>query len=177
MALISCPECGKQISDTTPSCPHCGYRLSINPVNKTIKLGKIVIVAAVVLSVIAGMLIYSNEKKSAEAMQTLISVIETTISSDHEIKSEKNKITVDFWSESLHFSVDEMKTFGFKKDTDVWVKVKESYITICNAIKNVCKSYDRSDVTVIVNLKNTRDDNETLCIITDGILTFDALDS
>ncbi len=28
MALISCPECGKQISDTTPSCPHCGYQFS-----------------------------------------------------------------------------------------------------------------------------------------------------
>lgn len=31
MALISCPECGKQISDTAPACPHCGYVLS--PVN------------------------------------------------------------------------------------------------------------------------------------------------
>ncbi len=28
MALISCPECGKQISDSTPTCPHCGYRFS-----------------------------------------------------------------------------------------------------------------------------------------------------
>lgn len=28
MALITCPECGKQISETTPSCPHCGYQLS-----------------------------------------------------------------------------------------------------------------------------------------------------
>lgn len=28
MALIACPECGKQISETTPSCPHCGYQLS-----------------------------------------------------------------------------------------------------------------------------------------------------
>lgn len=28
MALISCPECGKQISETTPSCPHCGYLFS-----------------------------------------------------------------------------------------------------------------------------------------------------
>lgn len=28
MALIKCPECGKEISDTTPSCPHCGYRFS-----------------------------------------------------------------------------------------------------------------------------------------------------
>lgn len=25
MALINCPECGKEISDTAQSCPHCGY--------------------------------------------------------------------------------------------------------------------------------------------------------
>lgn len=24
MALIACPECGKQISDKAPTCPHCG---------------------------------------------------------------------------------------------------------------------------------------------------------
>lgn len=29
MALINCPECQKQISDTTASCPHCGYKLSV----------------------------------------------------------------------------------------------------------------------------------------------------
>lgn len=25
MALIKCPECGKEISDKAPACPHCGY--------------------------------------------------------------------------------------------------------------------------------------------------------
>lgn len=25
MALVPCPECGKQMSDHAPSCPHCGY--------------------------------------------------------------------------------------------------------------------------------------------------------
>lgn len=25
MALITCPECGQQVSDTAKSCPHCGY--------------------------------------------------------------------------------------------------------------------------------------------------------
>lgn len=28
MALISCPECGKQISDKAPACPHCGAPVS-----------------------------------------------------------------------------------------------------------------------------------------------------
>ncbi|WP_366944958.1 zinc-ribbon domain-containing protein [uncultured Bilophila sp.] len=27
MALVSCPECGKEISDAAQSCPHCGYEL------------------------------------------------------------------------------------------------------------------------------------------------------
>ena len=30
MALINCPECGKQISDRAASCPDCGY-----PINAT----------------------------------------------------------------------------------------------------------------------------------------------
>lgn len=31
MALISCPECGKEISDQVTACPHCGY-----PCNKEV---------------------------------------------------------------------------------------------------------------------------------------------
>ena len=34
MALISCPECGKQISDQAPACIHCGYPLP-KPVSYT----------------------------------------------------------------------------------------------------------------------------------------------
>ena len=32
MPLITCPECGKQVSDQATSCPHCGYPLT--PVKK-----------------------------------------------------------------------------------------------------------------------------------------------
>lgn len=28
MSLITCPECGKQVSDKAPACIHCGYPLS-----------------------------------------------------------------------------------------------------------------------------------------------------
>ena len=27
MALVKCPECKKEVSDTAETCPHCGYRL------------------------------------------------------------------------------------------------------------------------------------------------------
>ena len=29
MALITCPECGKQISDKAPACIHCGFPLEL----------------------------------------------------------------------------------------------------------------------------------------------------
>ena len=36
MALITCPECGKQISDKAPACIHCGYPLQEQPpINNT----------------------------------------------------------------------------------------------------------------------------------------------
>jgi len=34
MALISCPECRKEISDAARSCPHCGYELKKAPVTQ-----------------------------------------------------------------------------------------------------------------------------------------------
>lgn len=30
MALINCPECGKQVSSAAISCPNCGYAISAN---------------------------------------------------------------------------------------------------------------------------------------------------
>lgn len=31
MALIKCPECGREISDKAGSCPNCGYPISAEP--------------------------------------------------------------------------------------------------------------------------------------------------
>lgn len=37
MALIKCPECGKEISDKAPACIHCGFPLSLLNVSSEIK--------------------------------------------------------------------------------------------------------------------------------------------
>jgi ribosomal protein L7/L12 len=35
MALIKCPECGKEVSDKAPACIHCGYPFQAQPTNIT----------------------------------------------------------------------------------------------------------------------------------------------
>lgn len=41
MALITCPECGKQISEATPACPHCGYQLTVSQMAEKVNPTKI----------------------------------------------------------------------------------------------------------------------------------------
>lgn len=74
MALINCPECGKEISDTAPQCIHCGYLLKPEtapvapaaPATKKLweKFGKklLIVGGAVVLVVLAlvFVLLYNN---------------------------------------------------------------------------------------------------------------------
>ena len=65
MALISCPECGKEISDSSAQCIHCGYVLKAGnvakekkPLDKKVIIG--IIVAAVVVVLIVGALVVKN---------------------------------------------------------------------------------------------------------------------
>jgi hypothetical protein len=75
MALINCPECKQQISDTAPTCPHCGFIQHATPVEgsgnlnqKTItiestsKTWKLVTIVAVLVFFIGGMVSVSDKE-------------------------------------------------------------------------------------------------------------------
>ena len=49
MALIKCPECGKEISSSAKKCPHCGYSLS----HATSKVVKWIVVILGIVTLIA----------------------------------------------------------------------------------------------------------------------------
>ena len=58
MALIVCPECGKEISDNSKKCIHCGYKIKrAKPINKKLI---IIAVAIIILTVIAIVFISNN---------------------------------------------------------------------------------------------------------------------
>lgn len=54
MALIKCPECNKEISDSLDQCPHCGFVLKKKKSNKTL----ITIVMILVIALVGGGLSY-----------------------------------------------------------------------------------------------------------------------
>lgn len=89
MALITCPECGKEISDVVKACPHCGYPIvseekqsvpsntpqqvevvsvKVNP-QKTKKIIIGAIAAVVLIAVCALAVVITNQQKEAAAQQ------------------------------------------------------------------------------------------------------------
>lgn len=56
MALINCPECGKEISDMAKSCPNCGYNSS----KIEIKNNKISLIMGIISFFIGVFFIFAN---------------------------------------------------------------------------------------------------------------------
>lgn len=97
MALITCPECGKQVSDSAEACPHCGYPIKkkieeaaaannntqtappeIKPAKPASSKKIIAIVAVVVVIAAAGIIfVVSNTLNDTEKQN--VSKIETSI--------------------------------------------------------------------------------------------------
>ena len=69
MALIKCPECGKEISDKAESCPNCGMRVKNNKLKMSIKIVLIIFLTIFVILAIIGIAVecqWGNDKISAE---------------------------------------------------------------------------------------------------------------
>ena len=83
MALIQCPKCGENVSDTSKECIHCGYPLKTKNVRKINK--RAVLIVAVVLIIILVILVFmclsKKEKKHTIQNTALITLIECSQSS------------------------------------------------------------------------------------------------
>ena len=65
MALITCPDCKKEISESAPTCPHCGRPMkpATQTIEETAKQYKIHIAASVVSMIVGVMIIYMSISK------------------------------------------------------------------------------------------------------------------
>lgn len=74
MALITCPECKNQISETAENCPKCGYKITPEKVaeikqqskkfNKGCGIGCLIIIAIIAIGVLINLLSSSDTQKS-----------------------------------------------------------------------------------------------------------------
>ncbi len=88
MALITCPECKKEISDSANSCPHCGYVINENKSKPKKKKGCFTWVLVIIVLLLAFIYYYgknsgSSSTDSYSTTSINVSVENVRISKDH----------------------------------------------------------------------------------------------
>lgn len=72
MALIKCPECNKEISDTTKRCPNCGYKFHIK--NRKI-IYTIISIVVVCIIIISSLILYIHSTSIYQYKTQAISIL------------------------------------------------------------------------------------------------------
>lgn len=97
MALINCPECGKEISDSSKVCINCGYKIKKKK-NKKPNIGVILFgILDVVLVIIAIVVVMNAINKDKVGGETFTKITTTASSTDSQkqvgFEEDKQKIT------------------------------------------------------------------------------------
>ena len=135
MALIKCPECGKEISDKAKKCPNCGY--SNKKSGNVYKVGIITIVVIVIIAMavffaLKNRLNDSEKRQVNQVITTIVDIGNVTSDSEPEIsKAEKmyNKL-----SKKCKWHVDNYKTLKEARKSYNKIRAKEAIKSIENKI-------------------------------------------
>lgn len=133
MALIKCPECGKEISNKAKNCPNCGYsnKKSGNVYKVAIiTIVVIVIIAMAVFLALKNRLNDSEKKQVNQVITTIVDIGNVTSDSEPEIsKAEKmyNKL-----SKKCKWHVDNYKTLKEARKSYNKIRAKEAIKSISN---------------------------------------------
>ena len=88
MALIKCPECQKDISDTAVSCPNCGHRLK-TMFNQTRNI--IITIIVVIVVSISFAVIYNVSQNSAQSQSSSVLLSDETANVKSEMDAASKK--------------------------------------------------------------------------------------
>ena len=151
MALINCPECGKEISDQAISCPNCGYRVAENIVQskpfsaeeaKKKKKKIIYIVGAVVafLVVIVAMNVHTNTSNPFEKLDKGMSQSKVC-----ELLGEPSYIREDQEFSILIDRYNNKSLFGVNGTFEVWYKYNSREVDYAIWTKEIPEGKDFDD--------------------------------
>ena len=130
MALIKCPECGKDVSDKANTCPHCGTKIKVKKFNKMIFISIISICLLIGLAIIVN-IAYNNFKKQNMSDEELIS----QNSVNKNISKEINDETINDINQLLLFSNELIKTVDATEEQPVDI-INNELLDVCDKITN-----------------------------------------
>lgn len=136
MALINCPECGKEISDSVKKCPHCGKKIKDNRFKEFVFKHKIIFGLFIIICVFAisiGIYIGTHEFLSYEENAVLTAIDHVNNSSAYKESVYIQSVQVAYctpekiqmiYNESTYYPYETMSEFLNKNITSVYIDYK-----------------------------------------------------
>lgn len=75
MAIIKCPECGKEISDKAKQCPSCGYPIEATTIEATSKIWKCLQLLGGIIFCVGVVMIFSNPGGDTGIITTAVGLL------------------------------------------------------------------------------------------------------
>lgn len=187
MTLIPCPDCKKMISPSASQCPKCGcqiteeYKQKITEkqeknkkINQKIIIGALIAFAAIA---IVGNILGPKTTEKTVSIKTIANTIEEHLEEFDgcEIEIEDKTIIVSIWNDGIAESILTLKNIGADETNETWVKFKESFTNLEKKMEDVCKSNGRDDITIILNIVNDVNKDNSLMIISNGTVIYDVM--
>ncbi|MBR1385279.1 MAG: hypothetical protein IJ568_00450 [Bacilli bacterium] len=111
MSLIRCPECNKEISDTSNNCIHCGYRLKNNNRNNN----KTIVVSVIGVTIFLIILLFVTNKKDEK--------LHYCYDEDYFYKQIKDEIHDEYWQYDF-IDIDYCNSTLSDGELDAWCHFK-----------------------------------------------------
>ena len=156
MALIKCPECGHEISDTVVQCPHCGYKIK-----KYVALYKYILLIGI--GIIAIICIVLGIHKSKELVSDKADEVFDTVSRDY---WDNNK-----WGTAYSEIKDKYKDkiFDSTLENGSLAMTEDNAMDIEGLYTMINYSFTETEklcrVTIIYTNRSTKPDSEIISII------------
>ena len=114
----------------------------------------------------------------AETVDLVVAVLNASIGQGfdyHKIEGDETGITVSVAIDGLAQDVTLAKAMGYDASYQPWIEARNAMIGLCNTISDSCKTFGLDDILVTVITLNDANHDNTIMMVMNGVVIYDAM--
>lgn len=120
----------------------------------------------------------ATEETEGASTESVASLIELSIKQgfdNYTVDTQDDTIVVNVWQDGIAMGAASAQ-YGDSSAQSAWETMKDSAVEMSNSFKELARTAGRDDITVVMNVINDQNQDNTLLTVIDGAVTYDCLD-
>ena len=118
------------------------------------------------------------EETEGASTKSVASMIELSIKQgfdNYTVDTQDDTIVVSVWQDGIAMGAASAQ-YGDSSAQSAWETMKDSAVEMSSSFKELARTAGRDDITVVMNVLNDQNQDNTLLTVIDGAVTYDCLD-